>query len=147
MSQKKKFPMPPSHRVVTKSSCKEKIFNLFLIMEQDIIRGFAAKVHESDRPDAEKLRFLQLNVDADFPIAERFPFPSRYQFANMATGEVSPGLQYHIYMEMARRERHLELFEEVFQSLDAPDAPLTCITTVVDGKPVVGRVVYGAGCP
>jgi hypothetical protein len=89
---------------------KEKIFNLFLFVENDIIVGLGARCHQ---PDGEKLALLQRQVKHDLPGAVRFPVPKRYPLV-FSDGTTGTGLQYQSYQKLALLNRHLDLFEEVF---------------------------------
>lgn len=118
---------------------KEKVFNLFLFIENEVIVELGACCHEWGGADAHKLAFLQREVSADLAKATRFPMPKRYHlvFPDGATGT---GLQYQSYQQLAAMQQHLDLFEEVFIQLAAPQNPLICITPIVDGKPRVEAI-------
>lgn len=118
---------------------KEKIFNLFLFIESDIIVGLGARCHQADGSDREKLALLQRQVKHDLPGAERFPMPDRYQLV-LPDGRTGTGLQYQSYQKLALLQRHLDLFEDIFTHFGASDNPLMCITPVVDDKPRVEAV-------
>jgi hypothetical protein len=45
------------------------------------------------------------------------------------------------YNALLRILRNLELFEEIFDDLDAGEAPLHCITGIVDGKPKIDVIL------
>lgn len=145
MSQKKKgIGVPPSQRVGSRASVQrdrtEMIFNLYLIVEQGIIRGLAAKAYESSASDGGKMSFLSGRAASEWPSAIRYPLPERFRFYDLSTGQGSNGLSYETYLDMAREGRQLEVFEDIFKALDAPDDPMTCITGIVDGEPKIDRV-------
>ncbi len=37
--------------------------------------------------------------------------------------------------------QHLDVFENLFQALDAPHTPMVCVTSIVDGKPLIEDVI------
>jgi hypothetical protein len=118
---------------------KEKVFNLFLFIKDDIIIGLGARCHQADGTDREKMALLQRQVKHDLPNAERFPMPKRYHLV-FPDGTTGTGIQYQNYQQLAMMQRHLDLFEEVFTYLGASDTPLMCITPIVDEKPRVDAV-------
>jgi hypothetical protein len=120
---------------------KEKVFNLFLFVENDIIVGLGARCHQADGSDREKLAFLQRQVKHDVKTAERFPMPERYQLVS-PDGETGTCLQYRSYQKLAMLQRHLDLFEEIFTHFGASDSPLMCITPIVDNKPKIEGVTH-----
>lgn len=115
---------------------KERIYNLFLIISDDIIREIGAVCHEQSGNDAQKLTFLQSKIIEDLAKAKRYPVPDRYVLIG---GKNSiPGLiRYQSYQELAFTGDQLEFFEEVFEDLRAPRDPLMCITPIVNGKPMI----------
>jgi hypothetical protein len=118
---------------------KEKIFNLFLFVENDIIVGLGARCHHADGTDGEKLALLQRQMKHDLPGAERFPIPERYSLV-LPDGRSGTGLHYQSYQKLALLQRHLDLFEEIFTHFGASDNPLMCITPAVDGIPKIEAV-------
>jgi hypothetical protein len=113
---------------------KEKVFNLFLFIEVDIIVGLGARCHQAEGSDREKIAFLQRQVKHDLASAERFPMPKRYHLV-FPDGRTGTGIQYQSYQQLAMLQRHLDLFEEIFTHFGASENPLMCITPVVDSKP------------
>jgi hypothetical protein len=67
---------------------KEKVLNLFLFVEDDIIVGLGARCHHAEGSDREKIAFLQRQVKHDLAQADRFPMPTRYHlvFPDGTTG-------------------------------------------------------------
>lgn len=118
---------------------REKVFNLFLFIEDEIIVGLGARCHQTEGSDGEKIAFLQRQVKHDLPAAQRFSMPTRYQLV-FPDGRTGTGIQYQSYQQLARLQRHLDLFEEVFTHFGASENPLMCITPVVDGKPRIEAV-------
>jgi hypothetical protein len=120
---------------------KEKIFNLFLFLENEIIVGLGARCHQADGSDREKLALLQRQVKHDLPGADRFPMPKRYHLV-FPDGRTGTGIQYQSYQQLARIQQHLDLFEEVFTHFGASNNPLMCITPIVDDKPRIEGVTH-----
>jgi hypothetical protein len=102
---------------------KEKVFNLFLFVENDIIIGLGARCHLAEGSDREKIAFLQRQVKHDLARAEQFPIPTRYRLV-FPDGRTGTGIQYHSYQQLALLQRHLDMFEELFIHYEAPDNPL-----------------------
>ena len=119
---------------------KEKIFNLFLFIEDEVIVGLGVRCHQADGSDREKLALLQRQVKHDLPGAERFPMPARYVLV-FPDGGRAAGIRYQSYQELSRMQKHLDLLEEIFTHFGASNNPLMCITAVVDGKPKIEAVV------
>ena len=117
----------------------ERIFNLYLFIQSrlassGIIQELGATVHEYSGTDAGKIAFLQSQAEADLTEAQRFPVPERYVLVAVNSDITRSGLDYRGYEGLVQGGRHLELFEEVFQTINAPADPLICITPDVDGK-------------
>jgi hypothetical protein len=117
----------------------EKVFNLFLFVENDIIVGLGARCHEAHGSDREKLSFLHRQVKHDPTAAIRFPVPRRYQLV-FPDGTTGTGLQYQSYQTLAMLQRYLDLFEDIFTHFQASDSPLMCITPIVAGEPRIEAV-------
>ena len=120
---------------------KEKIFNLFMFVKNEIVVGLGARCHQADGSDREKLEFLQRQVRHDLPGAQRFPMPTRYHLV-FPDGRTGTGIQYQSYQQLAQIQRHLDMFEEVFTHFGASDNSLICITPIVDDKPKIEGVTH-----
>ena len=116
---------------------KERIFNLFLIISDDIIREIGAVCYEQSGSDAQKLVFLQSKVIEDLEKAKRYPVPNRYVLVSEKKPGIPGLIRYKSYLDLAITGDQLEFFEEVFADLKAPQNPLMCITPIVDGKPLI----------
>jgi hypothetical protein len=146
MVRKKQLPRgkPPSQRRPAQvddagGQANEKIFNLFLFIEGDLVTKLGCRCHEMGGSDRDKLAFLQASVNSDLVEASEFPVPDRYLLVAQG-GTRSVGLRYDGYMQLSTLGRHLEVFEEVFSHFDGPSNPLTCITPIVDGKPKIEAI-------
>ena len=122
----------------SKGQASEKIFNLFLFVDGELITKLGGVCHEKSGSDRDKLSFLQANVNDDLPNAIDFSVPGRYQLAT--SSGLKPGLRYEGYMRLAELGKRLEVFEEIFAHFNGPPDPLSCITPIVDGKPKIEAV-------
>ena len=109
----------------------EKIFNLFIYTNGDVIDQIGFVVHEMDGSDEEKITYLRDSVDHDYKIAEKAVVKS------CSFGTSNGEFKYSSYLAMARAGRSLEVFEEIFSNYGANEAPLSCITPIVNGKPEI----------
>ncbi len=123
---------------VIKCAMTEILFNLFLFFSNNIITDIGVVSHLLDGTDEEKLSFLQAQVSNDFKNAKIFPIPSEF---SRSDGTVHPVPFYsEKYNALCRLGRQLKLFEQIFQTLNAPKEPLVVITPIVDGKIVIDQV-------
>ena len=113
----------------------EKVFNLFLIIENDIIVEIGGKFHKRDGSDEEKLSFLQSKIEDDIKSARRFKVPDKY--ISVVKNNTKNAISYDCYMEMVETGEYLDFFEEVFKSFFAPQNPIMCITPIIDGRPKI----------
>ena len=111
---------------------KEKIFNLFYFVSNDVIPELGVVVHEMDGTDSEKERFLRDSVNTDFGNAKRFQPPLRLCETNK-----NRNLTVSHFMALERQGKCIEVFEEAFEKHDASRKPMFCITAIVDGIPKI----------
>jgi hypothetical protein len=114
----------------------EQVFNLFYFAKADIIEELGAVAHEADGTDEQKVTFLQSLVNTDYETCRRFPVPQ----TKSPSGARVP-VSVESYNALLRVGRNLELFEEIFDDLDAGATPLHCITGIVDGKPKIDVII------
>jgi hypothetical protein len=120
----------------------ERIFNLFLFVENGVIATYGAKYHKMSGPENYKLAHLQSLVDDDVLQSRRFPIPKSFVLLDSATGTRLDGaISVESFYEFVASGRHPTIFEEVFAVMSAPRDPLCCITYVVDGVVTVDSVV------
>jgi hypothetical protein len=121
----------------------ERIFNLFLWIENNYIVEIGAKYHEQKGSDKQKLKFLQNQAEKDINSAKRFEVPSRYVLIDTSDNQIQQknAMRYESYLQLSNMGRHLEVFEEIFEHYNAPDNPLVCITPIIDGKPKIDKIV------
>jgi hypothetical protein len=115
----------------------EAIFNLFLYIEDRIIRELGAVRYDIGGSDSQKAAFLQMKSTTDLSEAKRYPVPSNYILADLSDGSKSVGIKYDTFQQLLSVQRHLEVFEEAFQDMRAPKDPFVCITPVVGGEPMI----------
>ena len=113
----------------TRVAMKENIFNLFFYTNGDVIDQLGVVVHEMEGSDEEKLTFLRKAVEYDYKVAKK----AGVKFCSY--GSSNGEFKYSSYLAMARAGRSLEVFEEILSIFGASEAPLSCITPIVNGKP------------
>ena len=97
-------------------------------------------MHEIAGTDAEKVSFLQSQVDSDFQNATRFPVPNRYIIKNRASDEPTVALKYEKLRVLMRMNMHIQVFEEIFEAFGATSHPLCCMTPISSGRPQIDLV-------
>ena len=111
----------------------ERIFNLYIYADDDVICELGATVREANGSPEEKLCILQLANKEDLVNARRFPVPSRYSMA-AADGIARTGaLTHDQFNQLASTGQLLVVFKEVLTALGAPRSPLYCSSPVVNG--------------
>jgi len=103
---------------------KEKVLNLYLVIEKGSITEFRAASYEFEGTDDEKINFLTSRSAEDFQSAYRFDPPISKNDKLMT---------YNQFSKLEKSGKQFQLFEEIFQSFDVPVSPLVCLTPVVDG--------------
>jgi len=74
----------------------------------------------------------------DLKNAKKLPIPSKFSRSDASGHPVL--FHYEKYNAMVRLGRHLQLFEEIFQNLNAPDEPLLVITSIADGEIIINAM-------
>jgi hypothetical protein len=120
---------------------KERIYNLFLFIEGEFIRGLGIAVHDVDGTDDEKMSYLRVHAETDLKEALRFPVPGRYLVFDSSESIQATALRYTLYTRLRHSGRQYELFDEALEELGAPQSLVSCITPIVDGKIQIDRVV------
>ncbi len=114
----------------------ERIFNLFTMVHDEVVFALGAKVHEVAGAEEEKLAFLQRMVPRDALTCKLFGFPHSAGMVALPGTDITglpADLFAHAYTQTGRV---IDLFEPVLSLLDASEAPLFCLTTVRNGRPV-----------
>ncbi len=105
----------------------ERVFNIFMYFEGKHVTEYGIRHHQSVGTDDDKHKFLQAQVSEDFIVAKRFrlvrPFTPEEWRAAFRGGEV------------------LQYFDEGLNFYRAPREIVYCITSIVDGKPVIEQVI------
>lgn len=109
---------------------KEIIFNIYVVITNKEISEFRAISYEAEGEDEEKIKFLKSIAEKDFPSAYHFD-PPKSKFGRLMT--------YKQFSKLERHDKQFQLFEEIFQSMNAPLQPLVCVTPVVDGKVITSK--------
>jgi len=104
----------------------EEIYNLFFYVEKEEIVQLGVVAHNVSGTDDEKIRYLQSQLEIDSKNSSKFEVPKSLYNENNAFANAD-------MLALMRLGIALDAFEEVFQELKAPTAPLTVLTPVVDG--------------
>ncbi len=104
---------------------KETIINIFLIIENKKVTDIAAKAYSRSGSDNEKIEFLKTMAKVDFENADHFGAP---------VNKLGKFMSYGKFHKLEKRGLHYRLFESIFSHYNMGDAPLVCVTPVVDGK-------------
>lgn len=97
----------------------EKIFNIFLFVNNGLISELGYVAHCIDGSDATKLAFLQNNLKSDHKNSVRIQIQE---------------ITHEEYVSKQRLGSSILLFEEVFLKENASANPLMCVTPVCDGQ-------------
>jgi len=104
---------------------KEKILNLYLVINNDTIEEFRGAMYEMEGTDDEKITYLKMRAAQDFDSAFKFDSPvSRF----------GKRMKYRQFARLEQQGKQFAFFEEIFQRFEVPDSPLVCVTPVVNGK-------------
>ncbi len=104
---------------------KEKILNIYLIIEKNKVVGFAAKEYYYEGSDQNKIEFLKERAKYDFEESDEFGAP---------VNKLGKFMSYRKFHKLEKRGMHFQLFEEIFSHYQLKDSPLVCVTPVLDGK-------------
>ncbi|ELV8683563.1 hypothetical protein QNE28_003538 [Vibrio fluvialis] len=108
----------------------ETVFNIFYFVsdDQQSIVELGVVAHKLSGSEEYKISFLQQNVQNDSLVCMRYPIP---------TGLADRGdkLSMAQFNSMIRLGRSIELFEDIFKTLKAPENVLYISTPVVNDKP------------
>lgn len=117
----------------------EKIYNIFIEVNDGLIRRLGAIEHVMDGTDDEKLEFLKAHVDHDIANVKYFPVPDRYVI--VSNGVHNKGiLSYEKYIQLDQLGRLYELISEILEFYDTVEEPLVCITPITDGQIVIDNI-------
>ena len=120
----------------------ERIFNLYIYAENDVIRELGATVRESNGSPEDKLSVLQRFNKEDMVKARRFPVPSRYTLRAAGGTAQTGALTHDQFNDLAAAGQLLNVFDEVLIALDSPRPPLYCVSPVINGAlPAMSTIV------
>ncbi len=105
----------------------ERIFNIFLYFDGDKATDYGMRYHRADGTDEDKRQVLLSNISDDHLVAQRFRL--RRTFTRDE------------WTAVLRRGHELEYFVEGFNYLRAPAEVVFCITAIVDGRPMVDKMI------
>lgn len=114
---------------------KEPICNLFLFVNDDVIREIGVVWHNRDGNDAQKIKFLQEQVKADSEKATRHFLPSTCKMV-LADKTVHGAISYPSFVMLQRQGTVMVLLEQtIFTHYKfTPKDPLMVMTCVVNGE-------------
>jgi hypothetical protein len=117
----------------------EIIFNLFVYVTEGFVTEIGAVHHQYGGTDEDKIRYLQRMVSADYKSAIRMPVPNRLLLS--LTPENEKALSYDTFKMMMLLDQHLEVFESVFRAFHASRLPMTVVTPIVNGEPLIEEIL------
>lgn len=98
---------------------EERVFNVLVYFDDGLARDYGIRHHRCSGDDAAKRTLLAASVDADHPLAKRFPLGRSF----------TPGE----WLALQRLGMDTGLFEAGFAFYRAGPTPLYCLTSIVDG--------------
>lgn len=119
----------------------ETVANLFLYVEDEVIKSLGAVAHDFDGDDDQAKIFLQSRVCVDASRAARYPLPVA-SIKSWLGVDAEQGLSLEMFSYLGRTGKATWLFEGPLQAVKAPERPLVCITPIVDGKPRIDLLTH-----
>jgi hypothetical protein len=105
----------------------EGIFNIFVYFDEGVAIEYGMRHHRVGGSDSAKAAFLLAHVEQDHPIARRF--------------RLSRTFKPEEWLAALRHGGVLGYFEEACRLFRAPAAPVSCVTSIVDGTIMVDRQI------
>lgn len=121
-------------------AAREKVFNLFVYLEDGWVREVGAVSHWCSGNDHQKLALLQLKVQQDFRVAKRYPVPARFKIV-IGLEVVQGAIPYGAFEGLAHAAQ-MSFFEAAFQELGASAQPFWCMTMIANGQPRIDGVEH-----
>ena len=112
---------------------KEKIFNCYAIVDDDLITRIAMKDYRMSGTDDEKESFLRETAPGDFTDARQFPVPDNFIYTDMFSDTMITGTTWGYFRCLLETGEYMALFEKGFEALGASAAPLINLSVVRDG--------------
>lgn len=106
------------------------------MVHDEVVFALGAKVHEVAGTEEEKLAFLQRMVPRDALSCQIFSFPHSPGMVALPGTDLTGIPADFFEREYTQTGRVIDLFEPVLSLLNASEAPLFCLTTVKNGRPV-----------
>jgi len=119
---------------------KEKLYNLFVNFDDNILVSIGYVVHEVAGTDSEKYNFLHKNIFEDVKNMKIENIPSSYKVKDKF-GDTKNGISLNIYNTMLHNATAGVLFENIFQNTNAPANPLNITTPVVNGEIKINKTL------
>lgn len=104
---------------------KEIVLNIYVVINENLIKEFLANSYELSGDDKTKIEFLKSKAKEDFNSAYHFDAPKDSK-GNFMT--------YKKFSKLEKYDKQFLLFEEIFERFGVPEKPLVCVTPVVDGN-------------
>jgi len=120
----------------------ERIFNVFLFVEDDLIVELGCVLYERGGSDADKLAFLQEKVSSDWRTARRFKLSNDIVYINEDNVAHYRRISYQSYVQLFHAGRHMPVIEPVFEAMGNSRTPLMVVTPIVDGVLRIDEVVH-----
>jgi hypothetical protein len=105
----------------------ERVFNIFIYFNEGSAIEYGVRHHRVGGSDSHKVSFLLAHIEQDHPIARRFRLPRSFKPDE--------------WLAAFRHGGVLGYFEEAFKIFRAPAAPVSCVTSIVDGTINVDRQI------
>ena len=105
----------------------ERVFNIFIYFNEGIAIEYGMRHHRVGGTDSDKVTFLLAHIEQDHSIARRF--------------RLSRTFRPEEWLAAFRHGGVLGYFEEAFRLFRAPAAPVSCVTSIVDGTIMVDRQI------
>jgi len=98
-------------------------------------------MHTIDGSDSGKIAFLQGCVASDFSAAALHPLPTQKIRAWLGLGPDAE-ITFDMFSYLGRTGHATRVFDDLLQSVGAPQHPLMCVTLIVDGEPRIDMLTH-----
>lgn len=118
---------------------KEKVFNIFPVCKDDIINKIGYKTHIIEGNDAEKIKFLQMNIEKDKNNLSFVDLPENF-YIEKGDAEKIRGISILNYNNLVLNNSISVLLENIFQHEDSSNTPLFVATILKDDNIIVDEI-------
>lgn len=125
---------------------KEKIYNLFVIFQNNILYSIGYVLHEVSGNDTDKINFLHSNLFIDFKNMNICKLPTSYTIIDQNGNKIN-GISLESYNSMLHNGTSSVIFEDIFKKTNAPATPLNITTPVVDGNIKIHKTIELESAP